>query len=80
MTRLEDSIFEGCYMLETVEIPDSILSIGIDVFAGCDSLKTVYCTKGSITDYYVQFALHDKVTLKYTGISKNKISLEKFLK
>lgn len=39
MTHLEDSTFEGCYMLETIEIADSISSIGVDVFAGCESLN-----------------------------------------
>jgi len=45
-----DYSFNGCTNLESITIPDSITSIGVDAFANCISLTNVYY-KGDITDW-----------------------------
>lgn len=41
VTGLADSCFDGCSSLETVELPEGILSIGEYAFQGCVTLETV---------------------------------------
>ncbi|MBR1731592.1 MAG: leucine-rich repeat domain-containing protein [Ruminococcus sp.] len=43
---IADSAFEDCASLESVTIPDSVISIGFDAFYGCSSLKSVTIGNG----------------------------------
>ncbi|MGN0569234.1 MAG: leucine-rich repeat domain-containing protein [Candidatus Fimenecus sp.] len=41
VTAIDDFVFEDCESLESVTIPDSVTSIGEDLFWGCTSLTTI---------------------------------------
>ncbi|HAJ97103.1 MAG TPA: hypothetical protein DCO72_05150 [Ruminococcus sp.] len=41
VTMLADNCFDGCTVLESVTIPDTIDRLGLYVFQGCSSLKSV---------------------------------------
>lgn len=44
--KIEDSAFEGCTSLKSIDIPGSVTEIGIDAFAGCSSLESVKISEG----------------------------------
>ena len=35
--------FKDCTSLQTIDIPDSVRTIGSDIFQGCTSLQTINC-------------------------------------
>ena len=61
--------FMDCKMLEVVNIPDSITSIGISAFLRCSSLRNVYVPDSVERIGYGAFA--GCVNLKAIGISQN---------
>lgn len=38
--------FKGCTSLKTIEIPDSVTSIGYEAFANCKSLESIHLPDG----------------------------------
>ena len=41
VTSIRDVAFACCSALTTIELPDSVTSIGVNLFAGCESLKNI---------------------------------------
>ena len=46
VTNIREDAFFNCYYLTSINIPNSVTSIIIDIFSGCKSLKTIYLEKG----------------------------------
>ena len=42
MTKIEDSAFEGCTSLKSIDIPFSVEAIGRYAFYGCTSLISIH--------------------------------------
>ena len=42
MTKIENSAFDGCTSLTSVNIPSSVTRIGGKAFEGCKGLKSIY--------------------------------------
>jgi hypothetical protein len=49
-TAVMDTAFSGCKNLTTIEIPDSVSTIGCLAFSDCESLKTVYLSRKTSVD------------------------------
>ena len=47
---MSDDMFKGCTALETVSIPDGVVSMGSGVFEGCSELVTVAHLSGSLKE------------------------------
>lgn len=45
-SQIADNIFNSCYALRTVSIPDNVGTIGTTAFYGCDSLDSVTIPRG----------------------------------
>ena len=41
VTSIRDVAFAWCSALTTIDLPDSVTSIGVYLFAGCESLKNI---------------------------------------
>jgi hypothetical protein len=41
LTEIAMSVFEGCVNLTEIEIPDSVISLGVNAFKGCEKLTNV---------------------------------------
>ena len=58
VSKIGDRVFSGCSKLTSVTIPDSVTKIGDGAFDGCSGIKdgslTIYCSKGSYAETYVQ--------------------------
>ena len=54
ITSINESAFQGYTSLESVVIPDSVISIQKDVFTECPSLKTVIID-GQTTEYLKKY-------------------------
>ena len=51
-----DTAFYGCVALESVELPQSLLSIGTEAFSGCTKLSDVTISKNTLSIKAAAFA------------------------
>lgn len=68
LERLEAGVFEGS-SIESITLPASVTSVSKDVFMGCDKLKEVRVSKGSLLDHCEEF----KAALSGRGTKLNYI-------
>ena len=67
VTFIHDATFGNCRSLESITIPSCVRLIGVNTFAGCESLKYVYmqatdweyCIPGEYYDDYLPFSPDD---------------------
>lgn len=50
--EIEDKAFLDCVDLKSIAIPDTVKHLGDDLFFGCDSLKTLYCSTRIMDELY----------------------------
>ena len=69
-TSIGNWAFSGCTSLTSIEIPDSVISIGEDAFYNCTGLKNVYYT-GSEAEWAEISIIYGNDDLKNATIHYN---------
>lgn len=68
MMKIENKEFYNCVILENVEIPNRVKSIGNEAFAKCKNLKSVTIQPYSFTDIWCK-AFSDCTSLERVNLS-----------
>lgn len=69
VTALEESAFEGCKTLTSIELPKSIVKMGAATFAGCDALNKIEIN-GNVTTVG-DFAFYGCSSLEHLTLQNN---------